>query len=74
MARHKNEMKGRCYITIGEEKILWSEVDLKTGEVKIFITPEQAEEYEARIMENIGRNMSRYMENHPESALWGETN
>ena len=63
-----------CYITVGEEKILWAEANLKTGEVKTFLPQEEIEAYQAKMMENVGRNMSRYIENHPESALWKKTN
>lgn len=60
----------RCYIKVKNQKILWSEIDLKTGEAKIYLSDKEAEEYEKIIMNNIGSNMSRYVANHPESALW----
>ena len=70
----KKDPMARCYIkTPSGETKLWSEVNLKTGETKIFLPQEEADFYEERIMNNIGRNMSRYIENHPESALWGKT-
>ena len=70
----KKDPMARCYMTLPNGEIkLWSEVNLKTGETKIFLPKEEAREYEEQIMKNIGENMSRYIENHPESALWGKT-
>lgn len=70
----KKQYMARCYITLPNgEKKLWSEVNLKTGETKIFLPQEEADAYENRIMENIGGTMSPHIENHPESALWDKT-
>ncbi len=63
----------RCYITVKNKKILWSEIDLNTGESTIYLSDKEAEEYEKQIMNNIGSNMSRYIANNPESALWDIT-
>ncbi len=74
MAGKQKQYMAKCYITLGDKKILWSEVDLKTGETIIYLSSEEAEEYEKQMMKNVGENMSLYIANHPESALWGKTN
>lgn len=74
VAGKKKTNMAYCYIKVGDENILWSEVNLKTGETKIYLSQEEADYYEQKMMENVGRNMSEYIMNHPESALWGKTN
>ena len=73
MAEKQEPYTVRCYVEDGDNKILWSEYNFKTKETKIFLSPEEAEYYENKIMDNIGKGMSRYIQNHHESALWGKT-
>lgn len=72
MAEKKKNM-AYSYIEVGEKVIKYAEVDLSSGEVTFFLPLAEIDAYERRMMDNIGRNMSRYIENHPDSALWEKT-
>ena len=73
MARSKTKGKARCYIEIDGENVLQCEINLDTGEVKWYLPQEEVESQQKDMMENTGENMSRYIENHLESALWKKT-
>lgn len=70
MAKRK-KLSARGYIDINGEKVLWWEIP-EGGKIKWFLPPEQTEAIKQAMLENIGRNMSRYAQAHPESALWNK--
>lgn len=70
----KGKLKAQAFIKISDdESILWYEV-LEGGEVIFYLSEEESEMYRKKMMENVGKSMSQYLQNHPESALWGATN
>lgn len=70
----ENKLKAQAFIKISEdETILWYEV-FEGGEVKFYLSEEESNYYRDLMMKNVGRNMSRYLENHPEASMWGATN
>lgn len=73
MAEKKKMNMAYSYIEVGDEVIKYAEVDLTTGETTFFLPLDEIDAYEKKMMDNVGRNMSRYIENHPESALWEKT-
>ncbi len=73
MARYQSKLTAKCYINVGDKKILWYEID-EDGNVTWYLSPKESEYYKRKMLDNIGKNMSRYIANHPDSALWGKTN
>ena len=73
MAEKKKKNMAYSYIEVGDEVIKYAEVDLTTGKTTFFLPLDEIDAYEKKMMDNVGRNMSRYIENHPESALWDKT-
>lgn len=73
MAEKQEPYTARCYVKDDDNNILWSEYKFKTKGKKIFLSQKKAKYYENKIMDNIGKGMSRYIQNHHESALWGKT-
>ena len=71
MARYP-KMTAKAYIKINGENVLWYEVD-EDRNVTWYLPPEVTEPLKDKMLKNIGENMSRYIANHPESALWGST-
>ena len=71
MARYP-KMTAKAYININGENKLWYEVD-EDRNVKWYLPPDITQKIVDKAMENVGKNMSRYIQNHPESALWGRT-
>lgn len=79
MARKKVEKPkerkviGRAYIPLNGVDTLWYEVyDDGTG--KTFLPKEVTDRFKEKMYERIGKMMSSYIADHPESALWGKTN
>lgn len=66
------KMKWRTCIEIDGKKAVIAEGD-ENGNVTRYMSEEELRPYEDKIMENIGRCMSRYISAHPESALWDKT-
>lgn len=71
MARYP-KMTAKAYININGENKLWYEVD-EDRNVTWYLPEEETKQIVDKAMENVGRHMSRYIQNHPESALWGST-
>ena len=71
MARYP-KMTAKAYLEINGEKVLWYEVD-EDRNVKWCLPKETSEPIKEKMLKNIGENMSRYIQNHPESALWEST-
>lgn len=67
------KLKGRAFININGEDVLWYEMD-EDGKVTWYLPKEVTDPLQDKMMESVGRSMSRYLINHPESALWGKTN
>lgn len=72
MARAK-ELTCKAYIEIDGVTQLWYEVD-SSGNVTWHLPKDISKQIKQRALENIGRNMSDYINNHPEATLWGATN
>jgi len=72
VARAK-ELTSKVYIDKNGESVLWYEVNSE-GVVTWHLSEEETEEIKNRMLENIGRDMSDYINNHPEATLWGATN
>lgn len=72
MARAK-ELTCKAYIEIDGKTELWYEVD-SNGKVIWYLPKDISEQIKKRALDNIGRNMSDYINNHPEATLWGATN
>ena len=72
MARAK-ELTCKAYVEINGESVLWYEVD-SDGKVTWHLPKEESIKMKNMMLENIGRNMSDYINNHPEATLWGATN
>jgi hypothetical protein len=72
MAR-ANKLSCKAYIDIDGQKHLWYEVDID-GKVTWHLPKDISRQIKKRMLENIGRNMSDYINNHPEATLWGATN
>lgn len=66
-------LKVKAFLTINGEKKLWYEID-REGNVTWYLPKKITEVHKKRMLDNIGEHMSRYIQNHPESALWGATN
>lgn len=73
MAGYPGRLTAKCYINVGDKKVLWYEID-ENENVTWYLPPEESEYYKRKILDNIGENMSRYIADHPDSALWGQTN
>lgn len=71
MARREQKLRAEVYIKINGEDKLWYEIS-EDGKV-IWHLPQNIKEKQL-ILQNISRNMSKYLMCHPESALWGATN
>lgn len=71
MARYP-KMTAKVYINIDGENKLWYEID-ENKNVTWYLPEDISARIEEKMLKNIGDNMSRYIMNHPESALWGES-
>lgn len=72
MARAK-DLTFEAYIEIEGKTKLWYEVDMD-GNVTWHLPKDISKQIKHRMLDNIGRNMSDYISNHPEATLWGVTN
>lgn len=72
MARSK--LKAETFIKLDNgQEIPWYTV-YADGTVAWHLPQEEGEKYKKKMMERVGRNMSDYINNHPEASLWGKTN
>ncbi len=72
MARYP-KLTSQAYINIDGEDVLWYEID-EDGKVTWYLPENESEILEQKMLDNISRNMSRYIMSHPDSTLWGKTN
>lgn len=67
MARKPQKiLKSRCFVN-GEPVC---EIDLETKEIKWFMPQAEWEVKKQKMMDNVGVQMSRYLQSHPEATLW----
>lgn len=72
MARAK-ELTCEAYVEINGETRLWYEVDAN-GNVTWHLPKDVTKNLVDKMLKNVGRNMSDYINIHPEATLWGATN
>lgn len=73
MAEKKKTNFSEGFRKINGKDIKFVEVDLTTGETTFFLPLDEIDAYEKKMMDNVGRNMSMHIANHPESALWDKS-
>jgi hypothetical protein len=73
MARKK--LTCNVYIPINGENVLWYKID-EDGKVTWYLPQDMTEAVKVKeqMLKNVGERMSNYINDHPESALWGKTN
>lgn len=69
MARYPKKMTAKAYINIDGKNVLWYEID-EDGNTTWYLPEEKTEKFKQKMLDNIGRSMSNYIMNHPESAMW----
>lgn len=70
MAKY-SKMTAKAYININGENKLWYEIDADK-KVTWHLSQELSKQIIDKAMENVGESMSRYLQTHPESALWDD--
>ena len=58
MAGYPGKLTAKCYINVGDKKVLWYEID-ENENVTWYLPPEESEYYKRKMLDNIGENMSR---------------
>ena len=68
----RQKLKARVFVELNGESVLWYELD-EEGAVTWRLPKEVGGEIKAKMLKNIGGNMSRYMLTHKDCSLWEAT-
>ena len=71
--RKAKELTCTAYVEIDGETKLWYEVDV-SGNVTWHLPKDVTKNLVDKMLDNVGKRMSDYINNHPEATLWGYTN
>ena len=66
MAKKPQKFIVKCYVN-GKPVC---EIDMETKEIKRFMPQEEWIKHKKKMLDNVGIQMSRYLQGHPEATMW----